>query len=157
MVGGKKNGKPIGPLTRNTVRQRTDSAEEKHIEDVPIPPLKSHERNVAGLAADRPPASAAPNLEIKHLPLSSLKMREDNPKKHSPKQIRQIADSILQFGFLIAILIDGFGRVIAGHGRVLAAKFLGYESVPTVSVEHLSEEQIRAFLIADNKLTENGT
>lgn len=157
MVEGRKNGKRLSPLTRNTVRQRTGSPEEKHIEDVPIPSLKSRERNVAGVAAVRPPAGAAPNLEIKHLPLSSLKMRADNPRKHSPKQIRQIADSIRQFGFLIAVLIDGQGRVIAGHGRVLAAKLLGYETVPTVSVEHLNEAQIRAFLIADNRLTENAT
>ncbi|MFL6387934.1 MAG: site-specific DNA-methyltransferase [Terriglobales bacterium] len=71
--------------------------------------------------------------------------------------MRQIASSIKTFGFNVPVLVDGQQRVIAGHGRIEAARLLGLESVPTISLEHLSEAQIRAFMIADNRLTENAT
>jgi len=75
--------------------------------------------------------------------------------KPSPKQIRQIARSIETFTFLVPVLVDGQGNVLAGHGRILAALQLGWTEVPVISVNHLSENQARAFLIADNRLTEN--
>ena len=73
----------------------------------------------------------------------------------SPKQIRQIARSIETFTFLVPVLVDGQGNVLAGLGRILAALQLGWTEVPVISVNHLSENQARAFLIADNRLTEN--
>ena len=73
----------------------------------------------------------------------------------SPKQIRQIARSIETFTFLVPVLVDGQRNVLAGHGRILAALQLGWTEVPVISVNHLSEHQARAFLIADNRLTEN--
>src|SRR5207253_3792089 len=77
-----------------------------------------------------------------------------NARRHSGKQIRQIADSIRISGFNVPILIDGELKVIAGHGRLLACNLLGRKEVPTISLEHLSEAQARAFMIADNRLTE---
>jgi len=77
-----------------------------------------------------------------------------NARTHSKKQIKQIAASITAFGFTNPVLIDGAGRIIAGHGRVEAAKLLGRTSVPTIRLEHLSPEQVRAYIIADNRLAE---
>jgi len=71
--------------------------------------------------------------------------------------VRQITDSIRIFGFNVPILIDREGRVIAGHGRLLAASELGMTAVPTLCLEHLSQGQARAFMIADNRLTEIAT
>src|SRR6185437_4874621 len=65
------------------------------------------------------------------------------------------ADSIKVFGFIVAILIDRNGKIICGHGRLMAARALGITEVPTVCFDHLTEAQIRAFMIADNRLTEN--
>ena len=79
---------------------------------------------------------------------------ERNPRTHSKKQIEQIAASIREFGFTNPVLIDGERRIIAGHGRVAAAKLLGMDRVPTIRLEHLSEAQKRAYIIADNRLAE---
>ena len=87
-------------------------------------------------------------------PIESLQARSRNPRTHSTKQIRQIADSIRTFGFTNPLLIDATGTVIAGHGRLRAAKQLGMPTVPTIRLDHLSAEQIRALVIADNKLAE---
>lgn len=94
------------------------------------------------------------DLHIEHRPVTSLVARRNNPRTHSEKQIRQIAASIETFGFTNPVLIDQAGTIVAGHGRVRAAKQLGMETVPTVRLEHLSEEQVRAYVIADNKLAE---
>jgi DNA modification methylase len=77
-----------------------------------------------------------------------------NPRCHSRKQIRQIAESIRIFGFNVPILIDREGKVIAGHGRLLACRELAITEVPTLCLDHLTEAQARAFMIADNRLTE---
>src|SRR5258706_11248696 len=77
-----------------------------------------------------------------------------NARVHTKKQIRQIAGSIESFGFNVPILIDGENNVVAGHGRILAAKLLGLAEVPTVRLDHLTGAQRRAFAIADNRLTE---
>ena len=75
-----------------------------------------------------------------------------NARTHSKKHIRQIAESIKQFGWTNPVLVDGENMVIAGHGRVLAAKELGFTSVPTIAIENLSDAQKRAYILADNKL-----
>jgi len=80
-----------------------------------------------------------------------------NPRRHSKKQIRQIANSIKTFGFNVPILVDRDGNVIAGHGRLLACQELGITEVPTLCLDHLTASQIRAFMIADNRLTEIAT
>jgi DNA modification methylase len=94
-------------------------------------------------------------LTIQYRRVSDLKLDPKNPRLHSKKQVRQIARSIQAFGFNVPVLINKDGQVIAGHGRVAAANLLGTKYVPTISLEHLSEAQAHAFLIADNRLTEN--
>lgn len=84
--------------------------------------------------------------------LEALKPHPGNPRQHSPKQIRQIADSIRRFGFTNPILVDGENMVLAGHGRLAAAKQLGLRAVPIVRLDHLSPAERRAYVIADNKL-----
>jgi hypothetical protein len=102
-----------------------------------------------------PADKAECRLAVTYCPISKLKLNPKNPRSHSPKQIRQIARSIETFTFLVPVLVDGQGNVLAGHGRILAALQLGWTEVPVISVNHLSENQARAFLIADNRLTEN--
>src|SRR5438094_5667298 len=94
-------------------------------------------------------------LSIMYRNVNDLKLDPGNPRLHSPKQIRQIARSIEAFGFNMPVLINADGQLIAGHGRVLAAQLLGMTRVPTIMLEHLSETQIRGFMIADNRLTDN--
>ena len=78
-----------------------------------------------------------------------------NARTHSENQVNQIAASITEFGFTNPILVDGAKGIIAGHGRLMAAKKLGLNQVPVVILDHLSESQKRAYIIADNKLAEN--
>jgi DNA modification methylase len=85
----------------------------------------------------------------------SLRPYARNARRHSRKQVRQIADSIERFGFTNPVLISDDGEIIAGHGRVQAAKLLGLASVPTMKLSHLSETERRAYVIADNKLALN--
>ena len=93
--------------------------------------------------------------QIEWRKVADLKLQSWNPRKHTKKQIRQIAKSIQAFGFNVPVLIDRNSNVIAGHGRILACRLLGITEVPTICLEHLNQSQIRAFMIADNKLTEN--
>jgi DNA modification methylase len=89
--------------------------------------------------------------------LDELKPDAANPRLHSKKQIRQIANSIRAFGFNVPILIDRDDKVIAGGGRWLACRELGWSEVPTLCLDHLTPAQARAFMIADNRLTEIAT
>jgi DNA modification methylase len=95
------------------------------------------------------------SLKITYQDPAALRPRATNPRTHSKKQIRQIADSIERFGFTNPVLIDRAGGIVAGHGRVAAAMLLGMEKVPTIRLEDLSDAEIRALVIADNKLAEN--
>ena len=92
----------------------------------------------------------------KAVKITELKPYEKNARTHSADQIKQIAESIKEFGFISPVLIDEQNNVIAGHGRIMAAKKLGMESVPCLYVEGLTEEQKRAYILADNRLTELG-
>src|SRR4051812_20891723 len=94
-------------------------------------------------------------LKITYKSPTQLKPRINNPRTHTKKQIEQIAASIKEFGFISPVLIDGADGIIAGHGRVEAAKLIGMSDVPTVCVDHLTPAQIRAYVIADNRLAEN--
>jgi len=94
-------------------------------------------------------------LSIVYRPLDDLKPDPKNPRAHSRQQIRQIAKSIKTFGFNVPVLVDADLKVIAGHGRLLACRQLGWTAVPTISLAHLTPAQARAYLIADNRLTEN--
>ncbi len=87
--------------------------------------------------------------------IDGLKPHPNNPRTHSQKQIQQIAASIDRFGFTNPILIDESNRIIAGHGRVEAAKLIGHLNVPTVCMKGMSDDELRAYIIADNRLAEN--
>ncbi len=100
---------------------------------------------------------AIPPRSIVYRNIEELKGDPRNPRLHSKKQIEQIAGSIETFGFNVPILVDRNGKVIAGHGRLAAANLRGIRRVPTICLEHLTEHQIRAFMIADNRLTQNAT
>ena len=91
---------------------------------------------------------------IAHQSPLSLTPQETNPRTHSKKQIRQIAASIEKFGFLNPALVDRDGGIVAGHGRIEAAKQLGLKTVPTICLENLTDAEIRAYVIADNRLAE---
>jgi hypothetical protein len=92
--------------------------------------------------------------KVAHLPIRDLRPNPNNARTHSRQQIEQIARSIDQFGFTNPVLIDGSNQILAGHGRVEAAKLLGVERVPTLRIEHLTDADKRAYVIADNKLAE---
>jgi len=94
-------------------------------------------------------------LSVVYRPLTDLVPDPANPRIHTRRQIRQIANSIKAFGFNVPMLINAERKLFAGHGRWQAAQLLGMTQVPTIMIEHLSEVQIRAFMIADNRLTEN--
>ena len=95
------------------------------------------------------------DLDIVVEKISNLKPCPRNARTHSKKQIKQIAASMAEFGFTNPVLINEEKKIIAGHGRVAAAKKLGLKSVPTIKLDHLTKEQIRAYMIADNKLADN--
>ncbi len=94
-------------------------------------------------------------LEIKMLPTGRLRANKRNARTHSKKQVRQIADSIRTFGFTNPVLIDADNTVLAGHGRLEAARLLGLAEVPCVRLEHMSPAQKRAYVLADNRLALN--
>ena len=96
-------------------------------------------------------------LTVQLIALEKLRPDPNNARHHSKKQIREVARSIEQFGFNNPILIDGSHTVIAGHARLEAARLLGLRLVPTISLNHLSEAERRAYLIADNRLAELAT
>ncbi len=93
---------------------------------------------------------STPPLVIEHLPTGALRPYPRNARTHSPKQIEQIAASIREFGFNNPVLIDRHAEIIAGHGRVEAARKLGHDTVPCVRLEHLTEAHKRAYILADN-------
>lgn len=93
-------------------------------------------------------------LETIYKKLEDLKPNPRNARTHSQKQIKKIAKSIQQFGFTNPILIDNENVIVAGHGRYEAAKSLNLEEVPTISLANLTNEQVRAYMLADNKLAE---
>ena len=93
-------------------------------------------------------------MKIEYTPVRELRPYPNNARTHSKKQIRQIAKSIEKFGFCNPVLIDDAKQIIAGHGRVEAAKLLGIDAVPTCRLSHLSEADKRAYILADNKLAE---
>ncbi len=94
------------------------------------------------------------DLQIIPKPTTALRPYSRNARTHSPKQIAQIATSIRSFGFNNPVLVDQANVIIAGHGRVEAARLLGLETVPTIQLEHLCEAQKRAYILADNRLAE---
>ena len=93
-------------------------------------------------------------MKIENVVVSALRAYARNARTHSKRQIRQIANSIRRFGFCNPVLVDDDMQIIAGHGRVEAAKLLGMNEVPIVRLSHLSEADKRAYILADNRLAE---
>ena len=94
-------------------------------------------------------------MDIEIRPISGLIPYANNARTHSDEQVAQIAASIREFGWTNPVLVDGENGIIAGHGRVLAARKLGYSEVPCIELSHLTDAQKRAYVLADNKLAEN--
>ena len=101
-----------------------------------------------------PPLYGDLSLAIEYVPVDTLSGYRQNARSHSKRQIEQIAESIKAFGFVSPLLIDATGELIAGHGRLAAAKRLGHAQIPVVRLQHLDEPQRRALRLADNKLAE---
>lgn len=95
------------------------------------------------------------DLNVQQIALEQLVPYARNARTHSDSQVAQIAGSIAEFGFVNPVLVGGDNIIIAGHGRVMAAKKLGLKTVPTIKLDHLTENQRRALVIADNKIAEN--
>lgn len=106
-------------------------------------------------AADACRPHTSIDLQIEILPIEGLRPYSRNSRTHSKKQIRQISESIREFGFTNPILIDRQNMILAGHGRAEAAKLLGMANIPCVRLENMTETQKRAYVIADNKLALN--
>ena len=96
-------------------------------------------------------------MQIEHLHVSTLIPYANNAREHSEEQVDQIAASIDKFKFNNPVLVDKTHGIVAGHGRVLAAKKLGLETVPCIKLDHLSEAEKKAYIIADNKIATNST
>ena len=102
-------------------------------------------------------ATGVLRLALVYRLISELKQNPKNPRTHVTKQINQLARSMKTFGFIVPVIVDGEGNIVAGHGRILACQRLGWTEVPTIRIEHLTREQLQAFTIADNKLTDNSS
>ena len=94
-------------------------------------------------------------MKIEQINIYDIIPYEDNPRVHSDIQIKQIANSIKEFGFNVPILLDENKKIIAGHGRIEASKLLDLKEVPIITISNLTEEQKKAYIIADNQLTLN--
>lgn len=117
--------------------------------------LHSVSRIPRAVGARAPSGSASlTDLQIAYLPLERLRPSPNNARTHSKKQLKQIARSIERFGFVNPVLISDDFEIIAGHGRVEAAKILGLRQVPTVRLSNLSPADRRAYVITDNRLAE---
>jgi DNA modification methylase len=103
---------------------------------------------------DNPTEKGGIPMKTEYTLVRELRPYANNARTHSKKQVRQIANSIEKFGFCNPVLIDDDKQIIAGHGRVEAAKLLGIDAVPTCRLSHLSAAEKRAYILADNKLAE---
>jgi DNA modification methylase len=103
--------------------------------------------------------SASSRADVRHqlemLPLSDLTPAKRNARTHSKSQIRQLATSMSQFGFITPIVVDIDGRIVAGHGRAAAAQLLKLKRVPCIRVTNLSDSELRAYALADNRIAES--
>jgi DNA modification methylase len=112
----------------------------------------------AGTRTDDTKSKSAKGVgKLTLVPIGALRADPRNPRKHSRIQVRAIARSIDAFGFNAPILVDKCNQIVAGHGRYEAAQLLGLERIPVISLDHLTETQARAYLLADNKLAERSS
>lgn len=94
-------------------------------------------------------------MKVTYVNIKELRPYKKNAKKHNKEQVEQIAQSIKEFGFTQPVLVDKHNSVVAGHGRILGAKKAGLKQVPVVYLDDLTEEQIKAYRLVDNKLNES--
>src|SRR5881296_2785316 len=99
--------------------------------------------------------AADQRLAVEYRPLNGLIPYARNARTHSDEQVAQIAASIAEFGFIVPILVDTSAGIMAGHGRLLAARKLKLQQVPVIVLDHLTEAQKRAYILADNKIALN--
>jgi DNA modification methylase len=118
------------------------------------PPKKSASKAAAEALSLSPRSGALLARRIEVWPLDRLLPYARNARTHSASQVQQIAGSIARFGFNAPILVDGRDGIVAGHGRLAAARSLGLTEVPVVVLDHLSETDRRAYLLADNRLSD---
>ena len=119
---------------------------------------RDRDNNRAGTRTDERKSKCAKCVRrLALVPIDALRADPRNPRKHSRIQVRAIARSIDAFGFNAPILVDKANQIVAGHGRFEAAQLLGLESIPVISLDHLTEAQARAYLLADNKLAERSS
>src|ERR1019366_2786848 len=97
---------------------------------------------------------SASQLNVTYEQIQNLVPYARNAHTHSKQQIRQIAESIRTFGFTNPVLVNRSRMIVAGHGRVQAAKLLAIKKVPTICLDNLTDDQIRAYVLADNRLAE---
>jgi DNA modification methylase len=115
---------------------------------------KSRSADISGFSAPTRVQERAGAHQIEMVPLKSLKKSARNARTHSKKQIEQIANSILRFGFIIPIVVDARNGIRAGYGRAEAAESIGLKVVPVIRVTDLSDTELRAFMLADNRIAE---
>ena len=92
---------------------------------------------------------------VQQVPVEQLSPYVNNPRTHSPAQVDMLVNSLKEFGFVNPILTGDDGTIVAGHGRLMAAQVLNMPTVPVIRLSHLTEDQKKAYVIADNKLAEN--
>src|SRR6266436_10061459 len=102
-------------------------------------------------------ANVSPHGKISFVAIGDLIPDPDNPRKHGRAQISAIAKSIEAFGFNAPILVDKNNKIVAGHGRYEAATLLGIDKVPVILLDHLTPNQAKAYMLADNQLTDRST
>jgi ParB/Sulfiredoxin domain len=152
-----KEAAMVNPADRHHVRKRArDVVAARRASDVG----ESASSDAVASASSATRESASPNaarlldLRIEYRSPALLRPAAHNARKHSKKQLAQIAKSIERFGFVNPVLISDDFEIIAGHGRVKAARILGLKQVPTVRLSCLSPAERRAYVIADNRLAE---
>jgi len=96
-------------------------------------------------------------MQTQNIKIEKLSPYKNNARKHTEQQIQQIANSIVEFGFVNPILIDENQMILAGHGRYMAARYLELPEVPIIEIKDLTDAQKKAFVIADNKIANNST
>src|SRR5262249_50661975 len=121
--------------------------ERAHLQEHRMKSSRHHRAQPVAIGRSKP-------LKIIYQRIEELKPDPANPRRHSKQQISQLGDSITVFGFNVPILIARDKTVIAGHGRLEACREIGWSEVPTLCLDHLTPAQARAFMIADNRLTE---
>src|SRR5262245_10440905 len=104
-----------------------------------------------------PMRSNMPKIQVEELTISSIKNNPNNARTHNQRQIAKLRASVAAFGFTVPVLVDETTQLISGHARTEAARQLGMSSIPAIRIQHLTEAEKRAYMLADNRLAELAT